>query len=73
MGKEKMTLTELARKIGIARSEMSRLVWGKSKVGPRTAQKIAAYLKDPDWRRFVHMPGEQLRRELEGGPAEPTS
>lgn len=60
------TLTDLALKIGVERSTLSSFVWDRRKVGTACAQKIAAYLNAPDWRRFVHMPGEELRREIMG-------
>lgn len=60
-----MTLTELAKKMNLTRSELSELLHGKRKAGAIYARKIAAYLGQPEsWFRFYHMPGDELRRAL---------
>lgn len=59
-----MTQKELAIEIGLHPQMLSILFTGRRRVGPRTAKRIAAYLKRPDWQTFYHMPGDELRRAL---------
>lgn len=59
-----MTHEELAKKIGLARTSLTELLNGKRTVGPKTAKRVAAYLNDPDWRRYVEISGPELRQLL---------
>ena len=60
-----MTQYQLAHGIGVTPGSMSSMLNNKKTIGPKVAKKIAAFLGQPDnWRRFVEMPGEELRRVL---------
>jgi len=59
-----MTHEKIAHLTNIHRTNLTDLFNSKRMVGPKVAKRIAAYLGEPDWRKFVHMPGAELKQIL---------
>ena len=59
-----MSQNRLAENIGFQCGFFSDILNDKRLVGPKVAKRIAAYLGEPDWRKFVHMPGAELKQIL---------
>lgn len=53
LGKNKITITSFAKKIGITQANMSNIVNGKSKPSLETLEKIAKALNVETWELFT--------------------
>ena len=59
-----MKQNHVAQLVNMKPTALSRLLNDKRKIGPATAQKIAAFTGQP-WQQYVHMPGHELKKVLQ--------
>ena len=59
-----LTQKQIAEIMAVTQPVVSQLFTGRRKIGPATAQKIAAFTGQP-WQQYVHMPGHELKKVLQ--------
>jgi plasmid maintenance system antidote protein VapI len=53
-----------AEKMEVYPTAISRILVGRRNVGIKMAKKIATLLQDNDWRKYIHISNDELRKLL---------